>query len=85
MSSTAAGRICSGGVADLVPTATLLDTYSGTVLRSRFYDADPLAKAAAGDGNGYSLRTNSEVIGISISLLPPWRCTNVGRQSESDW
>ncbi|WP_196109270.1 MCE family protein, partial [Mycobacterium tuberculosis] len=68
------GPYLQRGVADLVPTATLLDTYSPELFCTirNFYDADPLAKAAAGGGNGYSLRTNSEILsGIGISLLSP--------------
>ncbi|CMR81812.1 virulence factor [Mycobacterium tuberculosis] len=68
------GPYLQRGVADLVPTATLLDTYSPELFCTirNFYDADPLAKAASGGGNGYSLRTNSEILsGIGISLLSP--------------
>lgn len=41
------GPYLQRGVADLVPTATLLDTYSPELFCTirNFYDADPLAKA----------------------------------------
>jgi phospholipid/cholesterol/gamma-HCH transport system substrate-binding protein len=51
------------GTADLVPTSQLLDTYSPELfcMIRNYHDAEPKASAALG-GNGYSLRTTSEVM-----------------------
>ncbi|OSC42019.1 MCE family protein [Mycobacterium decipiens] len=62
------------GAADLVPTATLLDTYSPELFCTirNFHDADPMAAEVGGGGNGYSLVTNTEVLsGLGISVLSP--------------
>jgi phospholipid/cholesterol/gamma-HCH transport system substrate-binding protein len=51
------------GTADLVPTSQLLDTYSPELfcMIRNYHDAEPKAAAALG-GNGYSLRTTSELM-----------------------
>ena len=51
------------GTADLVPTTQLLDTYSPELfcMIRNYHDAEPKAAAALG-GNGYSLRTTSELM-----------------------
>ena len=53
------------GTADLVPTSQLLDTYSPALFCTirNFHDVEPKVAASLG-GNGYSLRTHSEVIGL---------------------
>ncbi|OBA74206.1 MCE-family protein MCE1A [Mycobacterium sp. 1554424.7] len=51
------------GVADLVPTAQLLDTYSPEFFCTirNYYDEEPAAFATTGGGNGYALRTMTEL------------------------
>jgi phospholipid/cholesterol/gamma-HCH transport system substrate-binding protein len=51
------------GTADLVPTSQLLDTYSPELfcMIRNYHDIEPKASAALG-GNGYSLRTTSELM-----------------------
>jgi phospholipid/cholesterol/gamma-HCH transport system substrate-binding protein len=51
------------GTADLVPTSQLLDTYSPELfcMIRNYHDVTPKASAALG-GNGYSLRTTSELM-----------------------
>src|SRR6476660_912084 len=51
------------GTADLVPTSQLLDTYSPELfcMIRNYHDVEPKASAALG-GNGYSLRTTSELM-----------------------
>jgi phospholipid/cholesterol/gamma-HCH transport system substrate-binding protein len=51
------------GTADLVPTSQLLDTYSPELfcMIRNYHDVAPRAAAALG-GNGYSLRTTSELM-----------------------
>src|SRR6476620_7778300 len=53
------------GTADLVPTSQLLDTYSPAIFCTirNFHDVQPKVAASLG-GNGYSLRTESEFIGL---------------------
>ncbi|QUR65931.1 MCE family protein [Mycobacterium spongiae] len=68
------GPYLQRGAADLVPTANLLDTYSPELYCTikGFYDTDPLAAAATGGANGYSLRSHSELLsGLGISLGSP--------------
>jgi phospholipid/cholesterol/gamma-HCH transport system substrate-binding protein len=51
------------GVADLVPTAQLLDTYSPEIFCTirNYYDEEPAAYATTGGGNGYALKTMTEL------------------------
>ena len=57
------GPYLQRGAADLVPTAGLLDTYSPEILCTihNYYDEEPLAYQSTGGGNGYSLRTMTEL------------------------
>jgi phospholipid/cholesterol/gamma-HCH transport system substrate-binding protein len=53
------------GTQDLIPTSQLLDTYSPALFCTirNFHDVEPKVAASLG-GNGYSLRTLSEVMGL---------------------
>jgi phospholipid/cholesterol/gamma-HCH transport system substrate-binding protein len=53
------------GTADLIPTSQLLDTYSPALFCTirNFHDVEPKVAASLG-GNGYSLRTLSEIMGL---------------------
>jgi phospholipid/cholesterol/gamma-HCH transport system substrate-binding protein len=53
------------GTQDLIPTSQLLDTYSPALFCTlrNFHDVDPKVAASLG-GNGYSLRTLSEIMGL---------------------
>ncbi len=57
------GPYLQRGVADLVPTAQLLDTYSPEIFCTirNYYDAEPKGYETTGGGNGYSLRTTTEL------------------------
>jgi phospholipid/cholesterol/gamma-HCH transport system substrate-binding protein len=60
------------GTADLVPTSQLLDTYSPALFCTirNFHDVEPKVAASLG-GNGYSLRTTSELIGAGNAYVYP--------------
>jgi phospholipid/cholesterol/gamma-HCH transport system substrate-binding protein len=60
------------GTADLVPTSELLDTYSPALFCTirNFHDVEPKVAASLG-GNGYSLRTTSELIGAGNAYVYP--------------
>ena len=60
------------GTADLVPTSQLLDTYSPALFCTirNFHDVDPKVAASLG-GNGYSLRTLSELMGAGNPYVYP--------------
>jgi phospholipid/cholesterol/gamma-HCH transport system substrate-binding protein len=60
------------GTADLVPTSQLLDTYSPALFCTirNFHDVDPKVAASLG-GNGYSLRTLSEIMGAGNPYVYP--------------
>ena len=53
------------GTQDLIPTSQLLDTYSPALFCTlrNFHDVEPKVAASLG-GNGYSLRTISEIMGL---------------------
>jgi phospholipid/cholesterol/gamma-HCH transport system substrate-binding protein len=53
------------GTQDLIPTSQLLDTYSPALFCTirNFHDVEPKVAASLG-GNGYSLRTLSEIMGL---------------------
>jgi phospholipid/cholesterol/gamma-HCH transport system substrate-binding protein len=53
------------GTADLIPTSQLLDTYSPALACTirNFHDVEPKVAASLG-GNGYSLQTLSEILGL---------------------
>jgi phospholipid/cholesterol/gamma-HCH transport system substrate-binding protein len=57
------GPYLQRGAADLVPTAQLLDTYSPEIFCTirNYYDEEPAAYATTGGGNGYALRTMTEL------------------------
>jgi len=66
------GPYLARGAKDLVPTAKLLDTYSPELLCTlrNLHDAEPKVAAFAG-GNGYSLRSETEIfsgLGLALSL-----------------
>ena len=60
------------GTEDLVPTSQLLDTYSPALFCTirNFHDVEPKVAASLG-GNGYSLRTTSELIGAGNAYVYP--------------
>jgi phospholipid/cholesterol/gamma-HCH transport system substrate-binding protein len=60
------------GTADLVPTSQLLDTYSPALFCTirNYHDAQPKVAASLG-GNGYSLRTISELVGAGNAYVYP--------------
>jgi phospholipid/cholesterol/gamma-HCH transport system substrate-binding protein len=60
------------GTADLVPTSELLDTYSPALFCTirNFHDVEPKVAASLG-GNGYSLRTLSELMGAGNPYVYP--------------
>lgn len=57
------GPYLQRGAADLVPTAQLLDTYSPEFFCTirNYYDEEPAAYATTGGGNGYALKTMTEL------------------------
>ncbi|OBH50264.1 MCE family protein [Mycobacterium sp. E2479] len=57
------GPYLQRGAADLVTTAGLLDTYSPEIFCTirNYYDEEPAAYASTGGGNGYALRTMTEL------------------------
>jgi virulence factor Mce-like protein len=57
------GPYLQRGTADLLPTAQLLDTYSPEIFCTirNYYDEEPAAYATTGGGNGYALRTMTEL------------------------
>jgi phospholipid/cholesterol/gamma-HCH transport system substrate-binding protein len=66
------GPYLARGAKDLVPTAQVLDTYSPELFCTvrNIHDAEPKAAAFAG-GNGYSLRSETELfsgLGLALSL-----------------
>jgi phospholipid/cholesterol/gamma-HCH transport system substrate-binding protein len=66
------GPYLARGAKDLVPTAQLLDTYSPELVCSlrNLHDGEPKVAAFAG-GNGYSLRSETEIfsgLGLALSL-----------------
>ena len=67
------GPYLDRGAADLVPTAKLLDEYSPELFCTvrNYHDVEPKVAAFTGGSNGYSLRTNSEVLSGAGLLLNP--------------
>ncbi len=57
------GPYLQRGIADLLPTAQLFDTYSPAIFCTirNYYDEEPLAYATTGGGNGYGLKTMTEL------------------------
>jgi phospholipid/cholesterol/gamma-HCH transport system substrate-binding protein len=60
------------GAEDLIPTSQLLDEYSPALFCTirNFHDVEPKIAASLG-GNGYSLRTHSQVLGASNAYVYP--------------
>ena len=60
------------GTKDLIPTSQLLDTYSPALACTirNFHDVEPKVAASLG-GNGYSLRTLSEIMGAGNPYVYP--------------
>jgi phospholipid/cholesterol/gamma-HCH transport system substrate-binding protein len=63
------------GTRDLIPTSQLLDEYSPEIFCTirKFHNVGPKAADALG-GNGYSLRTHSEILGLPLApvgVTPP--------------
>jgi phospholipid/cholesterol/gamma-HCH transport system substrate-binding protein len=60
------------GTEDLIPTSQLLDTYSPALACTirNFHDVEPKVAASLG-GNGYSLRTLSEIMGAGNPYVYP--------------
>ena len=60
------------GTQDLIPTSQLLDTYSPALFCTirNFHDVEPKVAASLG-GNGYSLRTTSEIMGAGNPYVYP--------------
>jgi phospholipid/cholesterol/gamma-HCH transport system substrate-binding protein len=56
------------GAEDLIPTSQLLDEYSPALFCTvrNFHDVEPKIAASLG-GNGFSLRTHSEVLGLGVN------------------
>ncbi|MBX7449120.1 MCE family protein [Mycobacterium sp. C3-094] len=59
------GPYLQRGLKDLVPTSALLDKYSPELFCTirNYHDVEPKVAASLG-GNGYSLRTHSELVGL---------------------
>jgi phospholipid/cholesterol/gamma-HCH transport system substrate-binding protein len=75
------GPYLQRGLADLVPTAQLLDTYSPEFFCTirGYHDEEPLAYATTGGGNGYALRTMTELMsGLGGILALPGLAGAVG-------
>jgi phospholipid/cholesterol/gamma-HCH transport system substrate-binding protein len=60
------------GAEDLIPTSQLLEEYSPALFCTirNFHDVEPKVAASLG-GNGYSLRTHSQVLGASNAYVYP--------------
>jgi phospholipid/cholesterol/gamma-HCH transport system substrate-binding protein len=56
------------GAQDLIPTSQLLDEHSPALfcMIRNFHDVEPKISASLG-GNGYSLRTHSELLGLGVN------------------
>jgi phospholipid/cholesterol/gamma-HCH transport system substrate-binding protein len=67
------GPYLQRGIADLVPTAELLDTYSPEIFCTirNYHGIEREAYAAEGGGNGYGLRARSELLSGAGLLLTP--------------
>jgi phospholipid/cholesterol/gamma-HCH transport system substrate-binding protein len=60
------------GTKDLIPTSQLLDQYSPALFCTirNFHDVEPKVAASLG-GNGYSLRTDTELVGAGNAYVYP--------------
>jgi phospholipid/cholesterol/gamma-HCH transport system substrate-binding protein len=75
------GPYLQRGIADLMPTAELLDTYSPEIFCTirNYYDEEPLAYQTTGGGNGYALKTMTELMsGLGGILTLPGLTGTVG-------
>lgn len=67
------GPYLQRGAADLVTTAQLLDTYSPEIFCTirNYHDAEPKTYETTGGGNGYALRTMTELMSGLGGILTP--------------
>lgn len=67
------GPYLQRGAADLVPTAQLLDTYGPEIFCTirNYHDAEPKTYETTGGGNGYALRTMTELMSGLGGILTP--------------
>lgn len=67
------GPYLQRGAADLVTTAQLLDTYSPEIFCTirNYHDAEPNTYETTGGGNGYALRTMTELMSGLGGMLTP--------------
>lgn len=75
------GPYLQRGVADLVPTAGLFDTYSPEIFCTvrNYYDTEPKGYETTGGGNGYALKTMTELTsGLGGILTLPGLAGTVG-------
>jgi phospholipid/cholesterol/gamma-HCH transport system substrate-binding protein len=75
------GPYLERGIADLLPTAQLLDTYSPEIFCTirNYYDTEPTGAATVGTGDGYALRTMTELMsGLGGILTLPGLVGAVG-------
>jgi phospholipid/cholesterol/gamma-HCH transport system substrate-binding protein len=75
------GPYLQRGVADLLPTAQLLDTYSPEIfcMIRNYHDAEPKAYETVGGGNGYALKTMTELMsGLGGILTLPGLAGTLG-------
>jgi phospholipid/cholesterol/gamma-HCH transport system substrate-binding protein len=75
------GPYLQRGLADLVPTAQLLDTYSPEIfcMIRNYHDAEPKAYETVGGGDGYALKTMTELMsGLGGILTLPGLAGTVG-------
>ncbi|MBO0879643.1 MAG: MCE family protein, partial [Mycobacterium sp.] len=75
------GPYLQRGLADLVPTAQLFDTYSPEIFCTirNYYDEEPKAYQTTGGGNGYALKTMTELMsGLGGILTLPGLAGAVG-------
>jgi phospholipid/cholesterol/gamma-HCH transport system substrate-binding protein len=75
------GPYLQRGIADLMPTAQLLDTYSPEIFCTirNYYDTEPKGYETTGGGDGYALRTMTELMsGLGGILTLPGLVGAVG-------
>jgi phospholipid/cholesterol/gamma-HCH transport system substrate-binding protein len=75
------GPYLERGIADLLPTAQLLDNYSPEIFCTirKYYESEPKGYETTGGGNGYALRTMTELMsGLGGILTLPGLVGAVG-------